>query len=220
MNAGRAQFKAANSAPHAWTMQQQQNRVILCGSSSDSRRSVVRLCLLLGMFTSVQPRQCIAIASGGDLDIPPPIPTDAVFEPGGAVLAAQRAAADAERDSKQSVSGSRRLTLSDAEAMLQLTDSEGWENSLKDLQLLLGMPGAVFGIFSGSAQLVSMCCVTYFPANGAAGAAFLSYVVTRKDFRRRGLARQTCEAALNWIDSTHPSCSIGLYGESITAAPL
>jgi len=170
-----------------------------------SRRSIVQS-LILGLVAGIKPG-CAASA-------PPPVPSEAVFQPGGAVLAAQRAAADAERDVPQSVGEVRILSFSDAEAMLQLTRAQRWDNTLLDLQLLLGMSGSrVFGIFSSSAQLVSMCAITHFPSRSGVGAAFLSYVITRKDFRRRGLARQTCTASLNWLDTVYPSCSIGLYGE-------
>ena len=134
-----------------------------------------------------------------------------------------QATADAMDAAPQPVGDVRALTPEDAGAMMELTTLQGWDNTLEDLQLLLGMQGSrAFGIFSSSNQLVSMCAVTHFPAakGASAGSAWLSYVITRKDFRRRGLARKTCVAALEWLDTTYPSCSIGLYGEPTKAAPL
>ena len=166
-----------------------------------------------------------ALALGQWLSAVAPAASDVFFDapvspalPGGAVRAAQRAAADAEDALPQTVGQPRALGMQDAEAMFQLTRLQGWDNTLDDLKLLLSMQGSrAFGIFSGSAQLVAMCACTHLPADGSSsgsvGAAWLSYVVTRKDFRRRGLARKTCTAALEWLDVAYPGCPIGLYGE-------
>jgi GNAT superfamily N-acetyltransferase len=139
------------------------------------------------------------------------------------VLAAQREAAEAEAEKSQAVGDVRSLGSADIEAMLQLTAAQGWDNTKEDLKLLIAMKGSrAFGIRSSSGQLVSMCAITHLPAQSVegTGAAWLSYVITRKDFRRRGLARKVCIEALNWLDVRHPSCSIGLYGEPTKGAPL
>eukprot|EP00802_Teleaulax_amphioxeia_P003092 Tamp_03095.p2 GENE.Tamp_03095~~Tamp_03095.p2 ORF type:complete len:576 (+),score=89.53 Tamp_03095:23-1750(+) len=181
------------------------------------RRAVLQA-LALGQWLA-------AVAPAASDDFFSDAPANPAFEPGGAVLRAQRAAADAEDALPQTVGQPRALGLQDAEAMFQLTRLQGWDNTLDDLKLLLSMQGSrAFGIFSGSAQLVAMCACTHLPAggggSGSGGAAWLSYVITRKDFRRRGLARQTCTAALEWLDGAYPGCSIGLYGEPTKAAPL
>jgi GNAT superfamily N-acetyltransferase len=147
----------------------------------------------------------------------------ALLVPGGAVRAAQREAADEEDNRPQKVGQPRALDMQDAEAFYQLTRLQRWDNTLEDLHLLLSMEGSrAFGIFSGSAQLVAVCACTHLPEGngGGGGVAWLSYVITRKDFRRRGLARQTCTAALEWLDGAYPGCPIGLYGEPTKAAPL
>ena len=177
-----------------------------------ARRAALLRSILLGQAfaAAVRPEGASAVE-------PPPLPNGVVFEPGGAVLAAQRAAADEEARRPQAVSAVRPLEGGDVAAMFQLTSLQGWGNTQDDLQLLLSMPASrAFGIFSSSGQLVSMCAVTHLPPEKA----WLSYVITRKDFRRRGLARQTCTAALQWLDTAHPGSEIGLYGEPTKAAPL
>ena len=146
----------------------------------------------------------------------------AAIEPGDPVRDSQPHAATSEEREPYATSDVRPLTASNADAMFQLTSLQGWDNTLEDLELLLAMQGSgAFGVFSSSGELVSMSAVTHFPAmNGGPGAAWLSYVITRKDFRRRGLARKTCNAAIKWLDDSYPSCSIGLYGEPTKAAPL
>ena len=108
--------------------------------------------------------------------------------------------------------------------MLALTLAVGWSNTLADLQLLLRC-GRCFGIFS-SERLVSMASITPFqddgisPGRGSPNTAWLSYVVTLPAFRRRGLARRACVAALDWLDAAHPGAAVGLYAEPVAGAPL
>ena len=183
-------------------------------SVSSSRRLLLQS-LVLGQVVVASPSR--AASASQDVGLPPPLPNGVVFEPGGAVLAAQRAAADEEARRPQSVSPVRALSPGDVPSMFQLTMLQGWGNTQEDLQLLLNMKDSrAFGVFSSSGQLVSMCAVTHLPPKSA----WLSYVITRKDFRRRGLARSTCTAALAWLDATHPGSWIGLYGEPTKAAPL
>ncbi len=184
------------------------------GAACPARRAALLRSIVLGQAFAAAVRPESASAA---LAEPPLLPNGVVFEPGGAVLAAQRAAADEEARRPQAVTAVRPLEGGDVAAMLQLTSLQGWGNTQDDLRLLLAMKGSrAFGIFSSSGQLVSMCAVTHLPPEKA----WLSYVITRKDFRRRGLARQTCTAALQWLDAAHPGSEIGLYGEPTKAAPL
>jgi RimJ/RimL family protein N-acetyltransferase len=183
-------------------------------SVSSSRRLLLQS-FVLGQVVAAPPSR--AASASQEVGLPPPLPNGVVFEPGGAVLAAQRAAADEEARRPQSVSPVRALSPGDVPAMFELTMLQGWGNTKEDLQLLLNMKDSrACGVFSSSGQLVSMCAVTHLPPKSA----WLSYVITRKDFRRRGLARATCTAALEWLDATHPGSWIGLYGEPTKAAPL
>ena len=86
-------------------------------------------------------------------------------------------------------------------------------------QLLTGTKDhASFGAFVGS-ELVSMS-TAYCMGTEGKQLAWLSFVATRSDFRRKGLARQVTTACLKWMDEKHPGVPIGLYGEISKAAPL
>lgn len=192
-------------------------RLPLPAQLPSDRRAVLGAMVLGQWLAAVAPAASDALF---DFDSPTSVLEPALLLPGGAVRSAQRAAADEEDTRPQKVGQPRALGMHDAEAFYQLTRLQGWVNTIEDLQLLLSMEGSrSFGIFSGSAQLVAVCACTHLPGGGG-GAAWLSYVITRKDFRRRGLARQTCTAALEWLDGAYPGCPIGLYGEPTKAAPL
>mmetsp|Transcript_5624 Transcript_5624/g.13202 ORF Transcript_5624/g.13202 Transcript_5624/m.13202 type:complete len:470 (+) Transcript_5624:211-1620(+) len=121
----------------------------------------------------------------------------------------------------------RPLTKEDVESFMGLTDEVGWTNTKFDVEYLLGRKDSkAFGVFTKDKKMVSVAAVSLMEASqqpkeaNARDVAWLSYVITAKDYRRQGLARRVCSEALKWLDSNYPSTPIGLYGEKEKAAPL
>lgn len=122
----------------------------------------------------------------------------------------------------------RALIKADIPAWLNLTIEAKWGDTKYDLDLLLSSPDRnCVGAFVGG-ELVSTAVSSFLPATtteakaagGVEERAWLSFVVTRSDMRRKGLARRTCSAALAWLDEKHPGTPMGLFGEKAKAAPL
>jgi len=119
----------------------------------------------------------------------------------------------------------RPLTKEDVPAFLSLTKAVDWADTKFDLELLTSSPDRyAVGAFVGG-ELLSTTVVVFMPESqvpeaGGKGLGWLSFVATRPDMRRKGLARRCCAAALAWLDDNHPKSPLGLYGEKVKAAPL
>ena len=119
----------------------------------------------------------------------------------------------------------RTLTRQDAAALQSLTTSVGWDNTVTDVRVLLGMPEQhSVGLFLGN-DLVSTATITFFPSkehreeSRAATAGWMSYVITHPDQQRKGFATRVCSEAVRIADEKHPGASIGLFGAP-RAAPI
>ncbi|KAA8499265.1 hypothetical protein FVE85_6850 [Porphyridium purpureum] len=98
----------------------------------------------------------------------------------------------------------------DVRSLWALTQRVGWKNSESSVATLLHCKDRItVGIFDhSSGELVSSATCVLLGRT----AAWLSYVMTHPNYRRRGYARRACERVIALADAKWNSPAIGLYG--------